>query len=391
MAGFTVAQPGGYSADLDALLVRRDLFNSGNLWTCGYNNYGYLGQGTSGSVNNTSSPNTVAGGGLNWQSIVNGNTTVAGIKTDGTLWTWGYNNAGQLGNGSTTNQSSPVSVIGGGTTWSQVSASFNVVFAVKTDGTLWGMGANSTGQLGNGATANSQTSPNTVAGGGTSWRQVSTSDGSATAAIKTDGTLWTWGSGTNGGLGNGSTANTSSPGTVAGGGTTWSQVAVGSYHAAAVKTDGTLWTWGYNFYGQLGSGTTTDRSSPGTTAGAGTTWRQVSTGGYYIVAIKTDGTLWTWGFGTYGVLGNGSTASTSSPNTVAGGGTTWRQVSANYYGSAGIKTDGTLWTWGRNAYGTLGDGTTTDRSSPVSVLGSGTLWKSVTIGTILGAISDLST
>jgi alpha-tubulin suppressor-like RCC1 family protein len=191
---------------------------------------------------------------------------------------------------------------------------------------LWSWGDNSYGQLGDNTKVHKYV-PTTVSGGGTTWKRISIGKRNA-AAIKTDGTLWTWGEGDIGALGNNSTVGRSSPGTVSGGGTTWKEVC-SSYHTLAVKTDGTLWTWGINDYGQLGINSTINRSSPGTVAGGGTTWNQISTSYYYCAAIKTDGTLWTWGYNEVGCLGNNSTVNRSSPGTVAGGGTTWNQISCN--------------------------------------------------------------
>jgi alpha-tubulin suppressor-like RCC1 family protein len=130
-------------------------------------------------------------------------------------------------------------------------------------------------------------------------------------------------------LGDGTTTSRSSPGTTAGGGTTWCAVSVNAYVSNAIKTDGTLWTWGCNFYGNLGDGTTTNRSSPGTVAGGGTNWCAVSVGSNYSVAIKTDGTVWTWGLSDCGALGDGTLTNRSSPTTILGGSLVpWTMVSA---------------------------------------------------------------
>ena len=149
--------------------------------------------------------------------------------------------------------------------------------------------------------------------------------------------LWTWGSNGFGQLGDNTTTNRSSPITTAGGGSDWSQVSGGGGYTAAIKTDGTLWTWGYNNIGQLGDNTVTSRRSPITTAGGGTDWSQVSGGGYYTGAIKTDGTLWTWGRNDYGQLGDNMSTNRSSPGTTAGGGTDWSQVSCGQYHIAAIR------------------------------------------------------
>ena len=201
---------------------------------------------------------------------------------------------------------------------------------------LFTWGSNGGGRLGaNLATTVSRSSPGTTAGAGTNWKQVS-SGGSHTAAVKTDGTLWTWGSNSSGTLGDGTTTNRSSPGTTAGGGTNWKQVSSFDTLIAAIKTDNTLWTWSANAGGQLGTGTTTNRSSPGTTAGGGSNWKQVSVGTNHMVAIKTDGTLWTWGQNNEGNLGDNTQTNRSSPGTTVGGGTNWKQALGGAFFSAAI-------------------------------------------------------
>jgi alpha-tubulin suppressor-like RCC1 family protein len=256
------------------------------------------------------------------------------------------------------------------------------LLAIKTDGTLWACGYNANAQLGVGTTV-VQSSPTTVAGGGTNWKQVSMG-GVHAAAIKTDGTLWTWGDDIYGELGNGTTVSRSSPGTTAAGGTNWKLVSCGYAHVAAIKTDGTLWLWGDGSWGQLGnngSGSGNRISSPVTTSAGGTNWRQIACGYRHTAAIKTDGTLWTWGRDYYGELGQGIySSSVLTPQTVLGGGTTWQQVSAGLQITAAVKTDGTLWTWGKDTYGALGTGTTVNASSPVTTIKGGNNWKSVTVG-----------
>ena len=204
---------------------------------------------------------------------------MAGIKGDGTIWTWGLNQTGQLGNGFGgfgTNRNSPVTVAGGGTTWCQVGTGLCHTSAVKTDGTIWTWGGNSVGQLGDGNTTN-RSSPGTTTGGGTDWCFVASSHENAqTLAIKTDGTLWSWGTNAAGQLGDGTTICRSSPVTVAGGGTTWCTVSTTNQHSGAIKTDGTLWTWGANCCNGLGS-LGNNSSSPATTTRGGNNWWKVST------------------------------------------------------------------------------------------------------------------
>ena len=292
------------------------------------------------------------------------------------LWLWGQNLFGALGDSTRTNRSSPVQTITGGTNWKQVAGGVWHTAAIKTDGTLWACGYNSDGQLGDSTTTNKSSPVQTIAGG-SNWKQVACGK-LHTAAIKTDGTLWTCGYNFYGQLGDSTKSHRSSPVQTIAGGSNWKQVACGYYHTAAIKTDGTLWTCGYNVYGQLGDSTTiTGRSSPVQTIAGGTNWKQVACGAYFTSAIKTDGTLWSWGRDTYGVLGDSTTTNKSSPVQTIAGGTNWKQVACGGFFTSAIKTDGTLWLWGYDGYGNIGSGTT---SSPVQTITGGTNWKQVACG-----------
>jgi alpha-tubulin suppressor-like RCC1 family protein len=259
--------------------------------------------------------------------VSSGAEHTAAIKTDGTLWTWGFGLDGQLGNASTTiTTSTPVTTFAGGTNWKQVSCGDAHTAAIKTDGTLWTWGAGGSGRLGNALVTGAVSTPITTFAGGTNWKQVSCGD-AHTAAIKTDGTLWTWGVGGSGRLGNAVTTNVSTPVTTFAGGTNWKQVSGANTHTAAIKTDGTLWTWGTGISGRLGNATLIARSTPVTTFAGGTNWKQVSAGYTHTAAIKTDGTLWAWGNGGSGRLGDATTTNVSTPVTTFAGGTNWKQVS----------------------------------------------------------------
>jgi alpha-tubulin suppressor-like RCC1 family protein len=341
------------------------------------------------TFNNLFSTNNILG----WKDLTGFFTGAFGaVRNDGTLWTFGQRDYGAIGDGVTATGllSVATTTAGGGTNWKQVSSGYAHMAAVKTDGTLWTWGNNNYGTLG-ADPASTRSSPGTTAGGGTNWKQVSCGY-YMTAAVKSDGTLWTWGTGRSsagdaygGSLGAGTTFSRSSPGTTAGGGTNWKSVSVRiinynstNSYVAAIKTDGTLWTWGNNDAGTfLATGDTTRRSSPGTTAGGGTNWKDVHAGPYGGVAIKTDGTLWTWGLNQFGQLGDGTTSNRNSPVTVAGGGTDWKQAVRGVFSCSAIKTDGSLWTWGRNYVGEQATGTSdSSRSSPGTTIG-GTGWKKI--------------
>ena len=336
------------------------------LWAWGNNSAGQLGLNDS-----TNRANPTQLGGNNWGSIAGGNEHTSAIKTDGTLWTWGDNTYGQLGN-NLIGQAIPIPTEVGGNTWLTASSSDYFSIAVKTDGTLWTWGENSSGQLGLNDTTN-RTSPTQV--GGTNWEYVDNNPYNKSAfAIKTDSTLWVWGDNNYGVLGTNDIVDRSSP--VQLGGITWKLVASGTYETAAIKTDGTLWTWGRNFYGQLGINySDLGVAVPSPSVSTETTWRIISSSYSSNYAIKTNSTLWVWGNNSSGVLGTNDTITRSSPTQL--GGTTWKTVSSGYT-KAAIKTDNTLWVWGSNFYGRLGTNDTINRSSPTQL--GGTTWSTVSAG-----------
>jgi alpha-tubulin suppressor-like RCC1 family protein len=355
-----------------------DQYIGDQLWGWGVGSNGRLGNT---QLTSRSTPVTTFAGGTDWKQVSSGGFHTAAVKTDGTLWTWGFGTSGQLGDATLTNKSTPVTTFAGGNNWKQVSSGSQHTAAIKTDGTLWIWGNGSFGQLGNTQSTNRST-PVTTFAGGTNWKQVSSGD-RHTAAIKTDGTLWTWGNESYGRLGNAvATGNISTPVTTFAGGTNWKQVSAGGFHTAAIKTDGTLWIWGRGANGRLGNAQRiAARSTPVTTFAGGTNWKQVSAGNAHTAAIKTDGTLWIWGSGSNGRLGNASITTTiSTPVTTFAGGTNWKQVSAGGSYTAAIKTDGTLWIWGNGNSGRLGNAQVTARSTPVTTFAGGTDWKQVSSG-----------
>lgn len=344
------------------------------LWVWGNNDAdGSLGDGTTTAK---SVPIQTLSGGTNWKQISLGGNygSNSAIKCDGTLWSWGWNAFGQLGTNTTISSSSPVQTISSGNNWKQVAVGTQGgVISLKTDGTIWVWGQNCTGQLGDSTLVN-KSSPIQL-GTSNGWKSVSAGFDN-TAAIKTDGSLFLWGNNSCGKLGDGTIVTKSSPvNTTAGNSTEWKQIALGSFHTVAVKVDGTIWSWGSNGSGQLGNGNTTDTYDP--IQISGTNWKQVSAGNSFTGAIKLDGTLWTWGANNFGQLGSNSTAYYSSPVQTAAGGNNWKQVSLGELSAAAIKTDGTLWTWGYNNFGELGSGDRVYRSSPGQTAFNTNTWRSV--------------
>jgi alpha-tubulin suppressor-like RCC1 family protein len=375
MSGFNSSMTGDFDKYFMTTTDLIDRYAIGGLWTWGSNNNGQLGDN---STSRKSSPVQTVSAGTNWKQVSAGLEHTVSIKTDGTLWTFGYNFVGQLGDNTSTKRSSPVQTVSAGTNWKQVSARLYQTASIKTDGTLWLWGSNFHGGLGDN-TRTDRLSPVQTISFGTNWKQVSAGV-YYTAAIKTDGTLWLWGLNDNGQLGDNSVSNKSSPVQTISFGTNWKQVVCGSSHTAAIKTDGTLWLWGDNLYGQLGDNSISDKSSPVQTISFGTNWKQVVCGSTYTAAIKTDGTLWLWGRDNYGQLGDNSVSNKSSPVQTISAGTNWKQVSSGAGHTAAIKTDGTLWLWGLNGFGQLGDNSISNKSSPVQTVSAGSNWKQVYCG-----------
>jgi len=377
----------------DDVFVPADAFREGNLFTWGRNTGAgqYAGALGNNTTINRSTPVTTFAGGTNWKQVSGGTGFTVAIKIDGTLWTWGQNARGQLGDNTTTARSTPVTTFAGGNNWKQVSCVGLFTGAIKTDGTLWTWGYNYNGQLGDNTVVNRST-PVTTFAGGTNWKQVACGYFHM-ASIKTDGTLWTWGNNYYGELGDNTSYQTGmlgqrlTPVTTFAGGTNWKQVVCNGAngnsvsHTRAIKTDGTLWTWGNNNFGQLGDNTIISRSTPVTTFAGGTNWKQVAGGETYTAAIKTDGTLWSWGRNDFGNLGiNNTTTPICTPVTTFAGGTNWKQVAGGSVHTAAIKTDGTLWTWGLGTSGQLGINLALTRCTPVTTFAGGTNWKQVAGG-----------
>ncbi len=332
-----------------------------------------------------------------WKAVAAGYSHTVGIDSDGTLWSWGNNGDGQLGDGTTANKSIPVRVQKTGTTWKAVAAGSAHTVGLAEDGTLWSWGWNSEGQLGDGTagdTAN-KSIPVRVKQAGITWKAV-VAGKAYTVGIDSDGTLWSWGQNGKGELGDGTKIAKSIPvrvqqkteaGVFVDNTTKWKAVSAGASHTVGIDSDGSLWSWGNNFVGQLGDGTEIAKSTPvqvqkETEAGVFvdnmTKWKAVVTGKYHTVGIDRDGYLWSWGYNADGQLGDGTagdTANKSTPVRVqqAGTGTfidntrKWKVVSAGASHTVGIDSDGTLWSWGNNDGGQLGDGTTTKRNTPVKI------------------------
>ncbi len=347
--------------------------NDGTLWAWGYNNYGQTGTL---NVTNVAQPYQV-GSDSNWSTVSAGFNHSVAIKTNGTLWAWGNNGDGQLGDGTNTDKNTPVQ-IGTNTNWTQISSAAYFTVALKADGTLWTWGNNSSGQLGDGTNVERYT-PMQI-GFGTNWSKITTGIGHV-IALKTDGTLWSWGLNLFGQLGDGTTIDKSAP-TQIGTETNWVEISANGYQTITIKNDGAILSWGKNDIGQLGNGTTTNRNTP-TTIGvclATNCWNKIECGTKHSLAIKNDGSIYAWGYGDFGNLGTGNPAvNRNVPNRV-GIDNDWMEISAGDEHSLGIKTNGTIWSWGHNLNYVLGYGPINSVEYTPRQIGTETNWSKVSAG-----------
>jgi alpha-tubulin suppressor-like RCC1 family protein len=298
-----------------------------------------------------------------WLKIAPGGIHSLAIKTDGTLWAWGNNENGQLGNETTINSSTPIQ-IGTASNWKDISAGYKFTLAIKTDGSIWAWGNNVSGQIGIGSNENAILSPAQI-GNATDWKMI-TAGLASSYAIKNDNTLWVWGDNNFGQLGDNTKTNRNIPVQI-GTASDWKQVKGGGNHAIAIKTDGTLWAWGNNTYGQLGIGIFSLGTLSPAQTGTATNWKSLSAGSFFNLALKEDGTLWGWGNNNDGQIGDGTFVSKAIP-TQAGTSNDWKLIHTGSDHSIAIKTDGTFWAWGNNAAGQLGDNTLINKNTPTQTV-----------------------
>jgi len=369
----------------------------GTVWAVGKNDVGQLGDGT--SMNRSNPVQVVDGAGNPLSRVVAisaGESHSAYLIADGTVWAAGSNQYGRLGDGTNTNRSNPVQVVdGSGNPLSgitAISAGWEHTVYLKSDGTAWAAGMNGGGQLGDGTNVNRANPVQVVHFGGSPLTGLIgvSAGGAHSSYLKGDGTVWAVGANNTGQLGDGTTTHRSNPVMmIDNAGNKFDdivQISTGGGHTICLKSDGTVWGVGNNLYGQLADGTNTNRSNPVQSVNAGgiptSGVIKISAGIYNTSYMKGDGTVWASGYNYYGQLGDGTTTNRSNPvQVVDGSGNPLSGVSAISAGSGHttyLKSDGAVLSAGYNSHGQLGDGTTTDRSNPVRVLRS-----------LGGALSDI--
>lgn len=326
------------------------LLNNGSLVAWGDSYYGQIGDGTFQSGKNIPSPVT----GLSSLTAVSGsgNHTLA-LKSNGTVWAWGANFYGEVGDGTTITRALPVKV-SNLTNVTAISAGSSSM-ALKSDGTVWAWGRNASGQLGDGTTTDRKL-PTQI----TSLSQVKaiSAGGDFGLALKLDGTVWSWGANDWGQLGDGSTTNRSLPAQINGLSNIIS-ISGGSQHTVALKSDGTVWSWGRNNFSQVGDGTTAFRQLTPVQLATFTGAIAVSAGGDHSMALKSNGTVWCWGSDRVGQLGDATDQSLSNQQHADPRMVIWitgiTAISAGGQHSFALQNNGLLWSWGDDNLGQLGD------------------------------------
>lgn len=341
----------------------------GALYAWGWNRQGQLGEASNGD---RATPTLVSSTGvkLPWKQVAVGELHTLAIDSDGVLWAWGYNQNGQLGDGTTADKNVPVKV-GTAKDWVSIAAGKSHSMAINKSGVMFGWGRNFNGQLGDNskidrlvptrvATVTTGTPAATV-----TWTAVS-AGASHTLARAMDGSLWAWGGNAKSQLGNNATADVQQPTKInTTPASTWVSVAAGGTHSLGIRADGTLWAWGDNSSGQLGVATTnTAVTAPiPTQVGTASNWSVIASGLAHSLGVRTDGTLYGWGSNSNGQVGNGSTVNVGAPTQI-GTAITWVNVESGLQHSVALQKDNSVWLWGRNTEGQLGNGTQTDVTAP---------------------------
>ncbi|HEY4929644.1 MAG TPA: MBG domain-containing protein [Acidimicrobiales bacterium] len=334
----------------------------------GYNAAGQLGNGSS---TNSSVPTPVSlPSGVGVTASAAGGYHSLAIGTDGNLYAWGQNGFGQLGDGTTTNKSNPIVVqLPSGVHATKVAASTDDSFALGSDGNVYAWGDNSLNELGDGNGNNSSTPVQVSIPAGVTVTAIAGGQFHALALAST-GKVYGWGYNGNGQLGNGLKTTPANPVlAVFPSGVTATNIAAGGYHSLAIGSDGNLYSWGYNVDGQLGDGNKTQHVKPQLVSmPSGVSATALAAGLYHSLAIGSDGKLYAWGYNLYGQIGDGTTTTQLLPEAInlPSGGTP-SAITTGQYDSLALLPNGNLYAWGQNGFGQLGIGTTVDAWSPTQV------------------------
>jgi alpha-tubulin suppressor-like RCC1 family protein len=351
------------------------LTSAGGVKCWGANDKGQLGDG---STLDRSTPVDVVGLGAGVSGIVAGAFHTCALTAAGGAKCWGGNDAGAIGDGTTTARLTPVDVIGLSSGVAAIAAGWNSTCALTTAGGAKCWGANTYGQIGDGTTTD-RGAPADVAGLITGVAGVTAGDGHA-CAVTASGALKCWGLNDSGQVGDGTTTQRATPVDVAGFASGAARVSAGASFTCAVTTDGGVKCWGRNAAGQLGDGTTTQRSTPAAVLGLAHLVSRVAAGYDHACALATDGGVQCWGADATGQLGVGTNPYLLVPADVPRLSTGASAVRAGYSHACAITTAGGVRCWGSNGAGELGDGTLVTRGTPAAVSGLAAGVSSIAVG-----------
>jgi len=397
--------------------------HNGQVWCWGENGYGSLGNY---STLNKCTPVSIHGNKKTFCQITAGFTYAFAIQHNGQAWGWGYNGFGQLGNNTAVSRCTPVSIHGNKKTFCKISAGDHHIVAIQHNGQIWGWGYNGYGQLGNNSITN-QCTPVSVHGNKKTFCQIAGTN-LKTLSIDYKGQVWGWGYNDRGSIGNDSSTSVRTPVSIHGakktfcqissgvhhtlaidhsgkpwawGGFDFSQLAInliedkktpvgikdsfnfvsaGDSHAMGIETNGQVWGWGYNIYGMVGDNTITSRRAPVSLLGNKKTFCKIESGYWHTIAIQHNGQIWGWGYNSYGMVGDNTSTSRRTPVSILGNKKTFCQISAGRYHTLGIQHNGQLWGWGYNNIGQIGDNSSTQRLTPVSIHGTKKTFCKITAG-----------
>lgn len=347
------------------------LAGTGNLYAWGDNTHYDFGNGT----NTSSSTPVVTGTNTDWTMIGSSGVNYAcGIRA-GSLLCWGDRGNGKIGDGGATagTQTTPTPVFGGFSDWTHVYGANGHVCGIRSTGLAYCWGNGTEGEMGDGTNNVSNPSPVLVGGGFSDWKKIA--GGSVSnCAIRGTGLMYCWGTDSGDALGNGAAGNSFTPSPVSDGGATdWTEITGAGWSHCGLRATGRAYCWGANTQGQLGDGSTSNRDVPVEVSGGHTDWNSISLGAETACGLRGTGNAWCWGFNTYGQLGDGSTTNSSVPVQVSGAYTDWAAIDTNpgslNYNTCGLRNNGSFYCWGGNNAGQVGDGTTTQRTIPTQVLG----------------------
>lgn len=321
---------------------------SGRVWGWGYNNFGSIGDGKGISA----IPKGILGAAKTFCNITGGNYFAIATDKNGKIWSWGGNSNGELGNNSIVSQLTPVSIAGAAKTFCQIGATFSSSLAIDKNGRAWSWGANGSGQLGDNSTT-SRLTPVNVAGAVKTFCRISVGHGTHCLAIDKNGRAWSWGSNSNGQLGDNSLTSRLTPVSVAGTAKTFCHISAGTDYSVAIDKNGKAWSWGSSSFGVLGTAIPIAVSTPVAVYG-NTTFCKIAAGASFNLAIDKNGQIWSWGRNNTGQLANGQFAFMTTPIKIQGERKTFCHIGAGVSHSLAIDKNGKLWAWGRASYGNLG-------------------------------------